>query len=151
MPSPLPEDSRVPHDVFFPDTQFQDLLAVMNACLHSGYDVRRALQIFDEIREQHPGHPQVDARIYNRVVAACLDMAEREPDRAVVWVEDAREFIAVLDAQSDGVAPTATTYALAEQGARCRSLSFIWDVLLTPGCSLFCCVAADIIKADHGI
>ena len=45
----------------------------------------------------------------------------------------------------------ATTYALAEQGAHCRSLSFIWDVLLTPGRSLCCYVAADIIKADHGI
>ena len=45
----------------------------------------------------------------------------------------------------------ATTYALAEQGAHYRSLSFIWDVLLTPGCSLCCYVAADIIKADHGI
>ncbi|VDC07236.1 unnamed protein product [Peniophora sp. CBMAI 1063] len=113
MPPPLPEDSRKGMaDTFFPDTAQQDLRAVMNACLHAGYDVRRALAIFDEMRS---GEGRVEVAAYNRVIAACLDMIEREPHKAVVWLDDALEYIRILHDGSDGVAPSAGTYALALQ------------------------------------
>lgn len=123
MPPPLPEDSRKAsgaNDAFFPDTAQQDLRAVMNACLHAGYDVRRALAIFDEMRQGNAGTSkgtggQVEVAAYNRVIAACLDMIQREPHKAVVWLDDALEYIRILHDGTDGVAPSAGTYALALQ------------------------------------
>lgn len=124
MPPPLPEDSRKGSDAtFFPDTAQQDLRAVMNACLHAGYDVRRALAIFDEMRGSVGDATgtskgvggQVEVSAYNRVIGACLDMIVKEPHKAVVWLDDALEYIRILHDGTDGVAPSAGTYALALQ------------------------------------
>ncbi|KAH9886977.1 hypothetical protein C8Q73DRAFT_608643, partial [Cubamyces lactineus] len=52
LPAPLPMDvppSSSQH--FFTDSPTQDLVAVMDACLHDLHDVSRAKQIFEQLRE----------------------------------------------------------------------------------------------------
>ncbi|KAI0334262.1 hypothetical protein GY45DRAFT_1218559, partial [Cubamyces sp. BRFM 1775] len=52
LPTPLPMDvsSESPQH-FFTDSPTQDLVAVMDACLHDLHDVSRAKQIFEQLRE----------------------------------------------------------------------------------------------------
>ena len=94
--------------------------------------------------------PHCKVRPFSVSPAAVPLMVDRVP-RQVYGTSNLRVVDLSILPVITAVHTQATTYALAEQGAHCHSLSFIWDVLLTPGCSLFCCVAADIIKADHGI
>ncbi|KAI0816018.1 hypothetical protein BC628DRAFT_1296793, partial [Trametes gibbosa] len=52
LPTPLPADSvSEPHDYLFTDSPTQDLIAVMDACLHNLHDVPRAKEIFERVRE----------------------------------------------------------------------------------------------------
>jgi hypothetical protein len=113
IPTPLPEDRRKVGDAFFPDSNFLDLLAVMNACLHNCYDVRRALGIFEDLRVNHKDHPSFDVHVYNKVLEACLGMIDVEPSKSVIWIEDFYEYFDLLNSGKDGIVPNATTYALA--------------------------------------
>ncbi|KAF9463341.1 hypothetical protein BDZ94DRAFT_1148095, partial [Collybia nuda] len=52
LPTPLPSGrSSDINDLWYTDSPTQDLLAVMDACLHNMYDVPRAKNIFDRMRE----------------------------------------------------------------------------------------------------
>ncbi|KAI0371017.1 hypothetical protein BV20DRAFT_921977, partial [Pilatotrama ljubarskyi] len=52
LPTPLPADSAdQTHQYLFTDSPTQDLVAVMDACLHNLHDVPRAKGIFDRLRE----------------------------------------------------------------------------------------------------
>ncbi|KAF8890703.1 hypothetical protein BD779DRAFT_1426355, partial [Infundibulicybe gibba] len=52
LPTPLPSDrtSEI-NDYWYTDSPTQDLLAVMDACLHNLYDVPRAKSIFERLRD----------------------------------------------------------------------------------------------------
>ncbi|KAI0351260.1 hypothetical protein OH77DRAFT_1387788, partial [Trametes cingulata] len=52
LPTPLPTDvAEEEHKYLFTDSPTQDLIAVMDACLHNLHDVPRAKGIFDRLRE----------------------------------------------------------------------------------------------------
>ncbi|EGO20170.1 hypothetical protein SERLADRAFT_477530, partial [Serpula lacrymans var. lacrymans S7.9] len=52
LPMPLPDDkSSALNDFYFTDSPTRDQLAVMDACLHNLYDVPRARQVFERLRE----------------------------------------------------------------------------------------------------
>ena len=51
LPTPLPADQKSHlNDTYFTDSPTQDLLAVIDACLHNLYDVPRAKQTFERLQ-----------------------------------------------------------------------------------------------------
>ncbi|KAI0052455.1 hypothetical protein FA95DRAFT_1454889, partial [Auriscalpium vulgare] len=51
LPTPLPQDRySAENDYYFAGSSTRDIVAVMDACLHNGYDVPRAKLIFDKLR-----------------------------------------------------------------------------------------------------
>ncbi|THH14382.1 hypothetical protein EW146_g5951 [Bondarzewia mesenterica] len=115
IPTPLPMDQQsAANDMYFTDSPTQDLLAIMDACLHNLYDVRRARQIFDNLRVKRTGDPVLSARLYNSFIEAYLIMAsDKEPTKRALWVEDVWVLIDVMLKGSEKVNPTAGTFALA--------------------------------------
>ena len=113
IPPPLPTDqSSAQNNYYFTDTPTQDLLAVMEACLHNLYDARRAHQIFDNLRLQRPGDPVLSARLYNAFIEAYLGMGStKEPAKRGIWIEDLWMLIDVMEKGTEKVSPTASTYA----------------------------------------
>jgi DNA-directed RNA polymerase, mitochondrial len=113
LPTPLPGDKHSElNDFYYTDSRTQDLIAVMDACLHNGYDVPRAKQIFDDLRTKRAEqilHP----RLYAAFIEAYLDMALKEPKKKSLWVEDAWLLLDSLFTRRESVAVTTGTYALA--------------------------------------
>jgi len=113
LPPPLPLDKRSElNDLLYTDSPTQDLLAVMDACLHNGYDVPRAKEIFDGLRARRAEqilHP----RLYTSFVEAYLDMALKEPQKRSLWVEDAWTLLDSLFSGNEKVPVTTGAYALA--------------------------------------
>ncbi|KIY48559.1 hypothetical protein FISHEDRAFT_43178 [Fistulina hepatica ATCC 64428] len=106
------------NDYWYTDSATQDLLAVMNACLHNLYDVRRAKGIFDRMRERH-NNPLLDTRIYNAVLEAYLGMVSIRDDPVIkaYWLAcawDLFDTMAVglgLLSNDSRIAPSSATYA----------------------------------------
>ncbi|KAG6872157.1 hypothetical protein C0995_012475 [Termitomyces sp. Mi166 len=112
LPAPLPSDRSSPtHDLYYPDTATQDLLSIMDACLHNLYDVSRARGIFDRLRER-PGNPVLSTPIYNAFIEAYLAMAAAQKGPVSVLVEYACEIFQILESGRDLYTPNAATYAL---------------------------------------
>ncbi|KAI0270564.1 DNA/RNA polymerase [Gloeopeniophorella convolvens] len=113
LPPPLPLDKRVDGgDTLYTDTPTRDYIAVMDACLHNGYDVPRAKEIFDDLRakqSQYVFHP----RLYTTFIEAYLNMAVQEPEKKSLWVEDAWTLLDTMFSGREKVAATTSTYALA--------------------------------------
>lgn len=113
LPPPLPQDKGSElNDLLYIDSPTQDLLSVMNACLHNCYDVPRAKEIFDNLRTKRAEqilHP----RLYTSFVQAYLDMALKEPDHKTLWVEDAWTLLDVMFCGIERVSVTSSAYALA--------------------------------------
>ncbi|KAI0291577.1 hypothetical protein BC826DRAFT_1022569 [Russula brevipes] len=114
LPAPLPADRHsVVDDLYYTKSSTQDLIAIMDACLHNCHDVPRAKEIFDDLRAKNANqilHP----RLYTAFVEAYLDMAVREPEKRSLWVEDAW---ILLDSLLSGkekakIGPSAYTLAL---------------------------------------
>ncbi|KAA1474146.1 DNA/RNA polymerase [Dentipellis sp. KUC8613] len=114
LPTPLPNDcTSAENELFFMDSPTQDLLSVVDACLHNLYDVRRAKQIFDDLRARKPGDPKFDTRLYNSMLRAYMDMADvLEPSRRAIWMDDAWILFQVIESGEEQVQPNAGTYAL---------------------------------------
>ncbi|KAL1740439.1 hypothetical protein HDZ31DRAFT_5442, partial [Schizophyllum fasciatum] len=115
LPPPLPtaQPSAAPEpETWYTDTQTQDLLAVINACLHNLYDVQRAKSIFDRMRER-PNHPGLDTRVYNAFIHAYIGMATtKDPANREYWVESAWElYEAMKTGTNERIAPNPGTYA----------------------------------------
>lgn len=113
LPPPLPQDKDSElNDLLYTDSPTQDLISVMDACLHSGYDVPRAKEIFDNLRAR--GAEQIlHPRLYSAFVEAYLDMALKEPDQKTLWVDDAWTLLDLLFSGVEKVSVTSSAYALA--------------------------------------
>jgi DNA-directed RNA polymerase, mitochondrial len=111
LPPPLPRDSELNH-LLYTDSPTQDLIAVMDACLHNSYDVPRAKEIFDDLRAR--GAEQIlHPRLHSTFVEAYLDMAVKEPEKKSLWVEDAWVLLDSLFCGNEKVSVTSGAYALA--------------------------------------
>ncbi len=113
LPTPLPrdKDSELNH-LLYTDSPTQDLIAVMDACLHNGYDVPRAKEIFDDLRAR--GAEQIlHPRLHTTFVEAYLDMAIKEPEKKSLWVEDAWALLDSLFGGNEKVSVNSGAYALA--------------------------------------
>lgn len=114
LPTPLPDDqSSALNDFYFTDSPTQDQLSVMDACLHGLYDVPRAKHIFERLLDSGKGEALLDARVYNSLLAAYLDMASSKETRdGSAWLEEAWALYDAMESERDKVRPTANTYAL---------------------------------------
>lgn len=124
LPTPLPKDKQSElNDFYYTDSPTRDLIAVMDACLHNGYDVPRAKEIFDDLRakrSEHVLHP----RLHTAFVEAYLDMAVKEPVKRSLWVDDAWRLLDSLFSGNEKVTATAGAYAVAlVTWLRCVSIS----------------------------
>jgi DNA-directed RNA polymerase len=113
IPTPLPSDqSSDANSIWFTDSATQDLLGVMDACLHNLYDVRRARSIFERMREKI-GNPALETRIYNAFLEAYIDMAASiENSGRRYWVKSAWELYDILESGSENHEPNDKTYAI---------------------------------------
>ncbi|KAH9986955.1 DNA/RNA polymerase [Russula vinacea] len=113
LPPPLPQDRHSElNDLLYTDSPTQDIIAIMDACLHNSYDVPRAKEILENLRANRPEqilHP----RLYTAFVAAYLDMAVKEPEKRSVWVEDAWALLDLLLSGNESVPIPSGAYALA--------------------------------------
>jgi DNA-directed RNA polymerase, mitochondrial len=113
LPPPLPQDKHSElNDFYYTDSPTRDLIAVMDACLHNGYDVPRAKEIFDGLRARRAEqifHP----RLYTAFVEAYLNMALKEPEKRSLWVEDTWALLDSIFSGNERVAVTTGAYALA--------------------------------------
>ncbi|GLB44584.1 putative DNA-dependent RNA polymerase catalyzes the transcription of DNA into RNA using the four ribonucleoside triphosphates as substrates [Lyophyllum shimeji] len=111
LPAPLPSDRSSPlNDIFYPDTTTQDLLSVMDACLHNLYDVPRARGIFERLREKI-GNPVLSTHVYNAFLEAYVAVATTKGP-VDVFLEYAWELYNILESEKEQFAPDATTYAI---------------------------------------
>ncbi|KAF8918371.1 DNA/RNA polymerase [Mucidula mucida] len=112
LPSLRPHDSSSTVNVeWYGDTESQDQLAIMDACLHDLYDVHRAETIFENLRASK-ANTLLEVRIYNAFLEAYLQMAQREPQTAEVWLGKMWDLYGALESGKAHLAPTASTYAL---------------------------------------
>lgn len=113
LPTPLPDDkSSALNDFYFPDSPTQDQLAVIDACLHNLYDVHRARQVFEHMRETKPGDAILESRVFNSFIEAYVNMASTKgKDDAEYWIRSAWELYDVMEQGIERVVPNAATYA----------------------------------------
>ena len=113
LPPPLPLDKNSElNDLLYTDSPTQDLISVMDACLHNCYDVPRAKEIFDNLRAR--GAEQIlHPRLYTAFAEAYLEMAFKEPQKRSFWVEDAWILLDSLFCGIEKVSVTSGAYALA--------------------------------------
>ena len=113
IPAPLPSDrSSDTNTIWFTDSATQDLLGVMDACLHNLYDLPRAKSIFERMREKI-GNPVLETRIYNAFLEAYIDMAAlNAQSRRRYWLESAWDLYDVLESGSEKHEPNSRTYAI---------------------------------------
>lgn len=112
LPAPLPSDrSSDANSVWFTDSATQDLLGVMDACLHGLYDVPRAKTIFERMREKL-GNPALEIKVYNAFLEAYIDMAGSHEKDRVYWIENAWELYDILESGREKHEPNASTYAI---------------------------------------
>ncbi|KAG6896061.1 hypothetical protein C0992_010594 [Termitomyces sp. T32_za158] len=112
LPAPLPSDRSSPtNDLYYADTVTQDLLSVMDACLHNLYDVPRARDIFDRLRERHRSHI-LSTPIYNAFIEAYIALAHSQQGPVPVLIQYACDLYQVLESEAEQCKPNATTYAL---------------------------------------
>lgn len=113
LPPPLPRDKDSDlNDLLYTDSPTQDLISVMDACLHNCYDVHRAREIFDDFRSR--GAEQIlHPRLYTAFVEAYLEMAIKEPEKRALWVFDAWTLLDSLFCGNENVSVTSGAYALA--------------------------------------
>ena len=129
LPTPLPTDHNSPlNDLYFTDSPTQDLLAVIDACLHNLYDIPRARQIFGRLRRGSKAEAHLNTGLYNSLLEAYIAMAtSKDPDNRLVWLGDAWGLFGSMETGAEVAAPNATTYAL---------MLAAWLRLAEPQCSL---------------
>jgi DNA-directed RNA polymerase len=113
LPPPLPlgRDSDL-NDLLYTDSPTQDLISVMDACLHNCHDVPRAKGIFDNLRSK--GAEQIlHPRLYTAFVEAYLEMAIKEPEKRALWVFDAWTLLDLQFSGNENVRVTSGAYSLA--------------------------------------
>ncbi|KAI0632722.1 DNA/RNA polymerase [Trametes polyzona] len=111
---PLPEDAAAEaQDYLITDSPTQDLVSIMEACLHNLHDVSRAKEIFERLRDSKRGDQIMDVRLYNHFLSAYYDMAaSKEPSRRADWLEEAWLLYNEMESGRERVQPTTNTYAI---------------------------------------
>jgi DNA-directed RNA polymerase len=125
IPTPLPQGFHSPlNDLYFPSTQVQDSLAVIDACLYNCHDVPRAKVIFDDLRTRARANAigdagekvaELEVGIYNNFLESFLEMASgkaKNPKKREEWIDEGWDLYAVLENEVDGIAPDERTYAI---------------------------------------
>ncbi|KAJ3527013.1 hypothetical protein NM688_g8184 [Phlebia brevispora] len=114
LPTPLPDDDSSPlNDFYFTPSPTQDQIAVIDACLHNLYDVPRAQEIFQTLRQEKPGDPILSVRLYNSLLAAYVEMATtKETSRATYWMENVVALYESMENPANKVVPNANTFAI---------------------------------------
>ncbi|KAF7290519.1 DNA-directed RNA polymerase [Mycena indigotica] len=104
LPTPLPHNFRsVQNDIWFSDSETQELMAIMDACLHNLYDVPRAKTIFDRL--QAAQSVAIDSRVVNAMLEAYLKMASQSDTE--YWIK------ALWDLFDSFLEPSNSAYAIA--------------------------------------
>jgi hypothetical protein len=75
------------HKYWFLDAATQDSLGILDACLGNLYDVPRAKALFDRMRKQKK-NPTLESKLYNRVMEAYAEMAEKPEEKREYWLEE---------------------------------------------------------------
>ena len=114
LPTPLPEDASSPIDsLYFPRSQSQEAINIIDACLYNCHDVRRAQTLLHSIRQSIRSNqdvPSLDVSIYNKFILAYIEMAsDRQPEKREDWIKEAWDLY--HHCINDGVGPDAATYA----------------------------------------
>lgn len=116
LPTPLPDGAYSSlNDFYFTDSPTQDLLSVMDACLHNRYDVPRARQIFARLRQANNPDVVMGTKVYNSFLETYIEMASltETPSQRQEWLEEAWALFDVMEKGLERVRPDTNTYALA--------------------------------------
>ncbi|CAE6492233.1 unnamed protein product, partial [Rhizoctonia solani] len=117
LPTPLPDDMPQ-NEQFFPSSKKQQSLAVIAACLRDLYDVPRAEEIFNRLREEaETGASVMTIDTYNAMLLAYAQLQAEgtqlvEPIRAQ-WAEKLWSLWQIIVEEKDRVALNATSIAIA--------------------------------------
>lgn len=115
LPAPLPDDvaqSSQEHHYYYPTSQTQDSLAIIDACLHDCFDVPRARFVFKELRQRHRKDPLLEPRLYNLFLEKYLEMAlEKDKKDRDYWLEELWSLYEAMENEQE-VETTAGTYAI---------------------------------------
>jgi DNA-directed RNA polymerase len=116
LPTPEPDAPLAGGQVgglLFTDTNTQDRLAFIDACLHNLQDVPRAKHVFDTFRAERPGDSLLSTRLYNQILAAYVRMAEeREPEHRALWVEQLWTLFHSMSNNTEKIRPDPGTFAI---------------------------------------
>lgn len=111
LPTPLPEDRSSPlNEMHYTSSRTQGALAVIAACLHQSYDVRRAKMVFDDLRTSKQ---IIDVAVYNSFLRSFVDMARRDGGKEEEnWIEQAWSLFAEMQTRIlNSPSPDAPTIA----------------------------------------
>ena len=112
LPTPLPPGSTAEgFDQWFKDSKSQDMAGIIDACLHDLYDVPRAQNVFERLRER-AGSSILGSGLYNSLLNAFLGMSLKDPCRKNYWVEEAWKLYNIMETGEDDVRPTVRTYSI---------------------------------------
>lgn len=116
LPSVRPNDSSSPsNNEWYADSATQDLLAVMDACIHNLYDVPRAKSIFDRLRRK-AAKSVLETRIYNTLLEAYTNMSystyDSDYETSMYWMDTAWDLFENIEKGEEGIEPSASTYAI---------------------------------------
>jgi DNA-directed RNA polymerase, mitochondrial len=113
LPTPLPDDSpsNQLNDLFFPDSRSQDLLAIIDTCLHECYDIPRARDVFESMRIQGRGTYLLKIPIFNGFLQAYGAMAAKHEQHREEWIQEAWLLFNRMEAGDENAVPNAETYA----------------------------------------
>ncbi len=114
LPTPLPEDASSPIDsLYFPRSQSQEAINIIDACLYNCHDVRRAQTLLHSLRQNirsNKDAPPLDVSIYNKFILAYIEMAsDLQPEKREEWIKEAWDLY--HHCINDGVGPDVGTYA----------------------------------------
>lgn len=113
LPTPLPPNSASVegYDQWFKDSKSQDMAGIIDACLHDLYDVPRAQNVFERLRQQ-AGSSILGSGLYNSLLNAFLGMSLKDPIKKNYWVEETWKLYNIIESGEDDVQPTVRTYSI---------------------------------------
>jgi len=109
-PRPVSDSSKTP-DRFFTHSKTLDMMAIIDACLHNLYDVRRATELFNRLRSQ-VGTTALETQLYNAFLEAYLLKSRHEEHMKQHWINEVWSLYEVMEAEKEEVAPNAKTYSI---------------------------------------
>lgn len=90
------------------------MTGIIDACLHNLYDVPRAQNVFERLRQQ-AGSSILGSGLYNSILQAYLGMSMKDPIKKNYWVEEAWKLYRVMESGQDDVQPSVRTYIILAQ------------------------------------